>query len=199
MNASTNARRTLLRLYRDRHGYDDAPDDERRVREAGSDPMYGELMPAAASRLFEALDLGPRDTLYDLGSGIGKLAVQAAIERPLKRVVGIEMIRHRHDIAADVLDEVDRDDLLAANTFELWCGDFMRLPLADATIVYTCSTAFPETLMKRLVRRVGRLPKLRRFVSLRDPEEIGRFELVDVLRLDTSWKRNAEVFVYAPR
>ncbi len=193
-----NARRTLQRLYRDRHGYDDAPAEEQAVREAGSDPMYGELMPAAAERLFDYLGLGRRDVLYDLGSGIGKFVAQAAIAKPLRRVVGIEMVRLRHDIAVEVLDRIEREALLEAETFELWCGDFMRLPMKDATVVYTCSTAFPEPLMARMMRRLSRLPELRCFVSLRDPDVLHGFEVVDVLRLDTSWKRRAPVYVYAP-
>lgn len=194
-----NARRQLARLYGDRHGYEDLPTEERAVRDAGSDAMYGELMPSATERLFAYLELSKRDVFYDLGSGIGKVVLHAALALPLRRAVGIEMVRRRHDLAVEVLDQIDARGLLQTETCELWCGDFMRLPISDATVIYTCSTAFPDALMSRLARRVARLPKLRCFVSLREPEVLHGLELVDVLNLDASWRRNSKAFVYQPR
>lgn len=194
----TRTRALLRHLYGDRHGYDTLPLDERAVAAVGSDAMYGELMPSAADRLFDALALGPKDELFDLGSGVGKVVLHAALSRPLRRAVGIEMMASRHDQAVEVLEMIERRDLLRTECCELWCGDFMRLPLTGATVVYTCSTAFPDALLTRLARRLRRLPKLRRFVSLRDLEDARGFEIVEVLRLDTSWKRRAPVWVYAP-
>jgi hypothetical protein len=75
----------------------------------------------------------------------------------------------------------------------------MRTRMTDATVVYTCSTAFPETLLDRLAQKVARIGSLRAFVSLQELEPFSRLERVAVLRLDTSWKRRANVHVYQPR
>lgn len=194
----TSAEKTLKRLYRDRSGYDDNPSEERMVLRRGSDALYGELLPAATAKLFDHLELTEDDVLYDLGSGIGKIAIQAAITTTVKRVVGIEMMPSRHEIACDVLSEVEGRDMLTADVCELWQGDFMRSRMPDATIIYTCSTAFPVDLIDRLADKVARLKNVRKFVTLQELEPTRRFRRTALLRLDTSWKRRARVHVYEP-
>ncbi len=192
------AEKTLKRLYRDRSGYEDKPSEERMVMRRGSDALYGELLPSATAKLFRYLELTENDVLYDLGSGIGKVAIQAAITTRVKRVVGIEMMPSRHEIACDVLSEVEGCGMLTADVCELWQADFMRSRIPDATIIYTCSTAFPVDLIDRLADKVARLQNVRKFVTLQELEPTRRFRQTTVLRLDTSWKRRAMVYVYEP-
>ena len=55
----------------------------------GCDLLYGEVLPAGVSRMLDArhLDASKADTLYDLGSGLGKLVMQAFLQFPnLKKV-----------------------------------------------------------------------------------------------------------------
>ena len=75
---------------------------------------------------------------------------------------------------------------------------WLRTPLDDATIIYTCSTAFSDAFMVRLARRLAALPRARKIVSLQDftdPPE--GFELAEIYKLDASWKRRTKVRVYA--
>lgn len=189
--------RRIRRLFRDEHGYAKNRAEERIVRAVGSSAMYGELLPTATEQLLHYLDLSRRDAFYDLGSGIGKVALQAAITVPIRRVVGIEMMASRFDIACRVLDRIEDEAWLRAETCELWCADFMTARLTDATVIYTCSTAFPPALMNRLADRIARLDPKTRFVTLQSlDDDDTRFSLVDVLRLDTSWKRRTPVHVY---
>jgi hypothetical protein len=76
-------------------------------------------------------------------------------------------------------------------------ADMLRCPLEDATVVYTCSTAFSSAFMRRLVRRLATLPKLRMLVSLQDLDPHRAFELREVMRLDASWTRRTQVHVYS--
>ena len=46
---------------------------------------------------------------YDLGSGVGKAVLQFALQHKIKRAVGIELARSRHDIAAAALDWLERN------------------------------------------------------------------------------------------
>ena len=63
-----------------------------------SDLLYGEVLPEGVSRMFDAdhLDLMTARTVYDLGSGLGKLAMQAFLQFPhLDWVCGVELARSR--------------------------------------------------------------------------------------------------------
>jgi len=194
-------RTVLRRAYRDEYGYElhgyelDEADDER-VRATNSSPTYGEIMPTATDRLIEHLRLRKDDVFYDLGSGVGKVVLHVALRAPIRRVVGVELARSRHRIARRMLDQVRAMGLLRASECELRCADFMRAPLHDATVVYTCSTAFSTPFMNELCTRLARLTTGLRWVSTQDLDDNPWFVLEDVLRLDMSWRRKSKVHVY---
>jgi SAM-dependent methyltransferase len=194
--------RTLLRrIYHDEdgyelHGYETDEADDARVRATNSSPTYGEIMPTATDRLIEHLALRRDDVFYDLGSGVGKVVLHVALRAPIRRVVGVELARRRHRIARRMLDEVRATGLMRAAECELRCADFMRVPMGDATVVYTCSTAFSTPFMNELASRLARLSTGLRWVSTQDLDENPWFVLEDVLRLDMSWRRKSKVHVY---
>ena len=74
------------------------PDDQTLALEHKSDLLYGEVLPEGVSRMFDSehLDLMTARTVYDLGSGLGKLAMQAFLQFPhLDWVCGVELARSR--------------------------------------------------------------------------------------------------------
>ena len=191
--------RTMLhRLYREgeAHGYDSDPAGEARVAATGSSATYGELMPAATDHLVDYLELHADDVFYDLGSGVGKVVLQVAMSAAIARCVGIEMMDRRHRIAQRMLEQVRAKGLLRARECRLRCSDFMRARIGDATVIYTCSTAFSTEFMNSLAARLARLPAGLRWVSTQDVDDNPWFRLEDVLRLDMSWRRRSKVHVY---
>jgi hypothetical protein len=191
-----DARAVLRRIYRDEHGYELDEADEARVLATSSSPTYGEIMPTAIDRLVEHLRMGEDDVFYDLGSGVGKVVLQVALRAPIRRVVGVELARSRHRIARRMLDAVRATGLVRARECELRCADFMRVPMGDATVVYTCSTSFSTPFMNELCARLARLTTGLVWVSTQDVDENPWFVLEDVLRLDMSWRRRSKVHVY---
>ena len=178
------------------HGYEHDEADEARVLATNSSPTYGEIMPTATDRLIEHLAMKGDDVFYDLGSGVGKVVLHVAMRAPIRRVVGVELARRRHRIARRMLDHVRATGLVRARECELRCADFMRVPMGDATVVYTCSTAFPTPFMNELAARLARLTTGLRWVSTQDVDDNPWFVLEDQLRLDMSWRRKSKVHVY---
>ena len=116
---------------------------EKVVFDRRSSPVYGEIMPAATAQLLEHLRLGSHDVLYDLGSGVGKLVLHAAMRCRLRQAVGIELVKPRHRMAEQALLRAREEGLLRTERVSFWRRDFMRADLFDATVVYSCSTASP--------------------------------------------------------
>ncbi len=189
----------LRRIYRPVDGFAIPPADARAVERSRGSATYGELMPTATLRLLAQLELGRRDVFYDLGAGVGKVVLAAALTTPVARAVGVELSAERVARGREVLALARAEDLAGAERAALVNADMLGCELDDATVVYTCSTAFSAAFMRRLVRRLARLPKLRTFVSLQDIDEHPAFELHAVPRLDASWKRATKVHVYARR
>ena len=74
--------------------------------EYNSDLLYGEILPIGVTRAFDSqhLNVSSAHTLCDLGSGLGKLAIQAFLQYPnLQRVVGVELSYARCELGFDAI------------------------------------------------------------------------------------------------
>lgn len=192
----TDVRAYLRALYRGVSGYDISHEEERDVRMARGSPTYGEITFAAVEQLADHLALGPGDVFYDLGSGVGKAVLQLAMTRPLRRVVGLELSPSRHLHASAALARARADGKLVARACAFVHGDILDAPLADATVAYTCSTAFSDSFMRKLVRKLAALRPGLRFVTTRHPIVRHGFVETAELRLDMSWHRRSPVYIY---
>lgn len=193
---SQDAIARVRRIYRLLDGFEIPREDERAVERSRGSATYGELMPTATVRMLEQLQLSRADVFYDLGAGVGKVVLLAALTTPVARAVGIELARRRVELGTRALARARAERLSGAERAALHEDDMLRCPLEDATVVYTCSTAFSSAFMRKLVRRLAKLPKLRTLVSLQDFDEHRSFELAGVARLDASWKRRTRVHFY---
>ena len=84
----------IERLYRGLHdGHEIPPAEEQAIEDSGGHEAYGELTLRGVREVQELL--GPvrdGDVFYDLGSGTGRMCVQAALEWPgLAKACGIEL------------------------------------------------------------------------------------------------------------
>ena len=189
----------LRQLYRGIDAFDISRADARAVKRSRGSATYGELQPTATLKLLEHLQLGRRDVFVDLGSGAGKVPIAAGIFTKVGRARGIELSHERHLLACEARARAVARRHLPRRKCELIHGDLRRAPFDDATVVYTCSTAFSTPFLMGIARRLARAPKLRCFASFRDLDPHPRFELVETLRLDVAWRRRACLYIYRPR
>ncbi len=192
-----DVRKTIRCLYREIDGYDIPHADERLVRASRGSPTYGELTPSAVKKLVEYLGLNHRDSFYDLGSGTGKVVLQAAMTVPLRRAIGIELAPSRCKDARSILRQARKQGLVRAKTCWFRNHDLLSAKLDDASVIYTCSTAFSRTFMAKLARKLIALNRDLMIVSLQDFEPRRHLTEVDVLRLNATWDRHTIVHVYA--
>jgi len=189
-------RRQIERLCEDYSGYLISGDDARAVRSTRGSPTYGEITVTSLARLLEYLQLTPNDVVYDLGSGIGKVALQVAMTTNIRRVVGIEMAHSRHQAATQILERAREDGLLQVRDCQVRQGNFFYYKVSESTVFYTCSTAFSELFMRKLTSKLSGLRPGLRLVSSRALLDEGPFEQVDRLLLDMSWKRRSPLYIY---
>jgi len=187
----------IRRLYRGIDGFGVPAAERRRLSRWRGSLTYGELTSAGVRKLLDYLQLTERDVFYDLGSGTGKVVLQAAMSVPLRKCVGIEIVPSRVAAGRAVLREARRQGLIQARRCALHRADFLTADLADSTVIYTCSTAFSERLMRRLARKVVGLDRRPTLVSLRSLRAVPRaLRRVAILRLPTTWNRRARAHVY---
>ena len=93
----------LRRLYQGVDGCEIPAKDERRVERSRGSSLYGDLRPTATLRLLELLELGPGDRFVDLGAGLGKVVLFAAMHTEASRVLGVELSASRVALAEQTL------------------------------------------------------------------------------------------------
>ena len=125
--------------------------------------LYGELTPLGFRALAAHLRLTADDSFVDLGSGLGRLAVQAASEFGVRRAFGVEFAATRHELAVAALEREaagvsERVTLLEGDCAapNLWTAGG---PLGDRiTVVYAGSLMFSNELMDQLARLIEACP-----------------------------------------
>lgn len=88
---------------------EDISDEEvRQWLVADSGLVYGELTRYELDNYFDAVrpHLRPGGTMIDLGSGLGKVVMSAAVSLPFERCVGVELLAYRHQLALERLEQL---------------------------------------------------------------------------------------------
>ncbi len=191
----------LDEMYQDISGFGMLkPCDENKVVDGGGAPTYGEINYESLQQLIKDLNFGPKDVFYDLGSGVGKTVLQVYANSPVKKAVGIELSDTRYEGSMKALERFKKKNMIEkGRKIAFINGNILDENLKDATIIYTCSTCFSRELMEQIAKKLSKLKKGLRFLTLKKiptPEHFG-FELVKEYNLPMSWaKEGNAVYFY---
>jgi len=110
---------------------------------------YGEVSFWSFAHILEDCEPGSDWKFVDLGSGVGRAVVIASLLNQFRSCVGIEIVPEIHSQAETIASRSEKHNL---SNIELLCGDFFELSdsWVDADIVFCASTAFSETIMKKI-------------------------------------------------
>lgn len=167
-------------------------------------PVFGELTFEAGEEIFghalRLLEPSAKPAFVDLGSGLGKLCIQAALTRPnkLSRILGIELSRTRHEIAEKALKELGNTGRQYP-PMEFLNQDFMQVSLPSSTpsIVFCASLTFPSDVVKAVGNKcMHELATGSILYSFRSVEKLSHLQLKDPLHVSTSWGVRSPLKVY---
>lgn len=152
---------------------------------------YGEILYPSVNKLIDYIgDVGPDDVFYDLGSGIGKVALQFFLKTPVKKAAGIEASKTRHDYAEKVYHQVKKEfpELYQGGRHLSTSNDnFLTADITDATIIYTCSTCFSEDLLADMGKVIDRCPNIRYVISMKQIP--SKLPYDKALEIDCTWDK----------
>lgn len=198
MLSATAAISKLERIYGDLPDGAEVSSADRASVDAAGGPgaaTYGELTLEGSARVLQWLRLGPLDHFFDLGSGTGKIPILAALMSDVGHATGVELSRRRHDVAEQALARVGDVDGRVALVHE----DLLTTDLSAATVIFTGSRAFPESLVAKLARRAIDLPRLRLMLSLKPVPASVRFQQRAEFDVPTTWAAKDRLHVYERR
>jgi hypothetical protein len=180
----------LTKVYQNTQGYQAYSPHERELFvNAGVCVTYGELLYPSVKHLINRFSYSGADVLLDLGSGLGKFALQAFLQTDIKKVIGIEASQVVCSQAQVVKERV------AADFPEFWennreltfiCDDFIQASWQGATIIYTCSTCFTQELLVAIGDKINQQREVRQVFSLR-PLSSLKMPLKRIFAVECSW------------
>ncbi len=175
--------------------------DQAAFQRAGSSPLYGEILPEGAHMLFKELDLKKSDVVVDLGSGIGKFALQTYLATPVRKVVGIELAKARHQLAMGAKKQLFSDekgyiDPNPNRTVELLHKDFLKSDLSEATVLYACSAHFSSKVLQGIVNKALENPRSVTLVVFNKLPKHKRLRSVKQMLVPTSWSDAVALYIY---
>jgi precorrin-6B methylase 2 len=152
--------------------------------------QYGEVSISSFAAALTWVRPQPGETFVDVGSGVGKAVLAAAMLHPLEAAIGIEILDDLHDAAERALAGARRPRApcgpLAARRVELRRADALAPPVAwadDADVVFCTTTCFTPEMRAAFVRGAERLRVGARVIVTTAPLESARFRLLRSERL----------------
>lgn len=124
--------------------------------------LYGEVVLYSFADLLNLAHLKTDEVFYDLGSGVGKAVLMAALLYPLKKAVGIEWLIPLHDAATTACARAAM--LRPELPIYFIQNDILSCDINDADVVFINATAFYGLFWDKLVEKLKQLKKGTRII-----------------------------------
>jgi hypothetical protein len=157
--------------------------------------VYGELTFDGMGKLHDALKLQGSDALYDLGSGVGKFVLYAALRNACASATGVEVGLKRHASAERACTKLEgllqrEDGPHRCAAFGSVLGDIKEPIYGDATVIVVCNIMFGALLnsgiLSNLLHRCPRVKKVASIVQIHHP----RFVKLRTVSVPCTWSRH---------
>jgi predicted RNA methylase len=158
--------------------------------------MYKPARLTSLRRILPRKEVTDQDVFLDLGSGKGRVVLQAALHYPFSRVYGVELSEELHRIAERNLEH--NRERLAGRDVVLVCADALEYKIPDEVTVVFLYNPFGgevfETVVDALLESVDRCPRRLRIVYGNPREEAAllRTGRIRRTRARRGWRPNRE-------
>lgn len=160
---------------------------------------YGTITPNGVHKLISHLNIDKNDTFLDLGSGIGNVVVQFALNSSVKKSKGIEYVKSRYRQSQEYISRFKKEfkkDLAMTNV-KIENKDINNVNINSSSIIFTCSTCFPNNLMETIKKKCENNPNLKYFISQKKLEENTKLKYLGNIYVECSWNKQCIHHIYS--
>jgi SAM-dependent methyltransferase len=165
--------------------------------------VYGEVVMPAMAAIFHKLNqrglLTEGGVFYDLGSGIGKAVIAAALLHPFSKCTGIELLKNLHALSVKLQKKFLKSTANTKNichNIEFVNGDIFLVDWSDASCFFANSTCFDSETMSKLCHSPLKPGTIGITTSKRLHK--SQWRLLELFHLRMSWGQ-ASIFLHTKR
>ena len=202
MDKNNLVERYIPKLYKDINGFTINSNDKVHELQKSRDTIfttYGEILQPSVSSLINEIDITRDDVIYDLGSGIGKVCAQLFLQTNAKKIVGIEIVETRHNVANRTKNKLSSKfpSKFRNQRLEFLNMDINDTDMSEATLIYMCSTCYSEALLNGIVDKIDKLPNVRAIISLKQlPRAPTKLPIISEVKIPCSWSPGTTAQIY---
>ncbi|OQR94431.1 hypothetical protein ACHHYP_01272 [Achlya hypogyna] len=152
--------------------------------------VYGEIAFLPFADILHSItpDLPQNNAVfYDLGSGVGKAVVAAALLHPFHKSVGIEVLKPLVDFAYGRKEKLAQEFDSIADSISFVAGSFFDHSWGDGDLVFSHSTCFSPAMWERISKQAEQLKQGAYFVSVSHVLQSPLFEVLRTMVVTMSW------------
>lgn len=160
---------------------------------SGNSSTYGELTKEGMDKMLDGI-VTKGKTFIDMGSGLGKTVIWAAI-KGFQKSIGIELAKERHDAATSIqnsLSDIYKNNITFIN------DSFFDAPVdfSSIDIVWISSLCFPNEIMGKIANKLNN--DLKKGAIVFSSKEINAPKLVPsgTMGVKMTWNENSNVHKY---
>jgi len=181
-----------------KHLYPSCQHDKKGLHYEGHKITYGEMEYEGIQTLYQYIhkQYPTVNCFMDIGSGRGKLCMYMAAQPKISRVVGIELVKERHDDALSLQRELksdfsDKVSLLNQNIFDVQLSEYKSYH----TFIWFSNLCFDPSTTYDIFKKIqSELAPGTIVCCSKIPHEIGT--LVTTLNIPMSWSQQSTVYMY---
>jgi len=155
---------------------------------------YGEMEYDGIQQLYpHVMKQSPVNCFMDIGSGRGKLCMYMAAQPKIQRVVGIELVKERHDDAIKLQHDLQSDfsdkiTLLNKNVMDVSMDEYKQYTL----FIWFSNLCFDEKVTCEIVTKLQELPGS--ILCCSTKMNMGTF--IKSVEIPMSWESKSTVYMY---
>ncbi|MFA6037722.1 MAG: hypothetical protein WC748_06370 [Legionellales bacterium] len=115
--------------------------------------IYGEINYKSFIKLLDQCEINKESIFYDLGSGVGKAVVCAALLYDFKKTCGIEQLELLHNSAISI----QQSELLKNKTIHFIQADLLTSDWSEANIIFINASAFIADFWQNILEKLKQL------------------------------------------
>lgn len=151
--------------------------------------VYGEIAFLPFAALLSLVKPDSKTVFYDLGSGVGKAVLTCSMIYPVRQCIGVELFPELYDAANSKKEMLAKMPAYTekAKKIHFILGDFLKLDLNDATLIFINSTALIGETWENLCAKLNKLEQLQTIITTSKPFVGSAFSLVHSTKIQMSW------------